>query len=65
MARRIRTASTTHLTVAEAAERLRVCPDTVRAAIHRGELPAVRIGRTIRIPLAALDGTPTTEAAAA
>lgn len=58
MARRARTSSTTHLTVAEAAERLRVCPDTVRAAVHRGELPAVRIGRVIRIPVAALDGAP-------
>lgn len=57
MARRTSTVSATHLTVAEAADRLRVCPDTVRAAIRRGELPAVRIGRTIRIPLAALDGT--------
>lgn len=64
MARRTVVASSTHLTVAEAAERLRVCPDTVRAAIHRGELPAVRIGRTIRIPVAALDGTPAEAAAA-
>lgn len=47
----------THLTVREAAAALRCCEDTVRAAIRRGDLPAVRIGRTIRIPVTALSGT--------
>lgn len=42
------------LTIREAAALLRCCPDTVRAGIRRGELPAVRIGRTVRLPRARL-----------
>jgi excisionase family DNA binding protein len=42
------------LKVREAAAILRVGRNQLYAAIARGELPAVRIGRTIRIPTAAL-----------
>jgi excisionase family DNA binding protein len=38
------------LTVEEAAELLRVSRSAAYAAIQRGELPAVHIGRTIRVP---------------
>jgi len=37
------------LTVGDVAERLRVHPQTVRAWIARGDLGAVRIGRTLRV----------------
>lgn len=37
-------------TVAECAEMLGVHPDTVRAAIERGELRATRLGRQWLIP---------------
>lgn len=37
------------LTVGDVAERLRVHPQTVRAWIARGDLPAIKIGRTVRI----------------
>lgn len=43
-----------YLTIREAAAVLRCCPDTVRAGIRRGELPAVRIGRVVRLPRARL-----------
>lgn len=39
-----------YLTVGEAAERLRVDPRTLRQAIDAGQIPAVRLGRAIRIP---------------
>jgi excisionase family DNA binding protein len=39
-----------YLTIREAAALLRCCPDTVRAGIRRREIPAVRVGRVIRIP---------------
>lgn len=45
-----------YLTIREAAVLLRCCPDTVRAGIRRGELSAVRIGRTVRLPRARLAG---------
>ncbi len=38
------------LTVAEAAELLRVHPNHVYELIRRGELPHVRLGRVIRLP---------------
>lgn len=39
-------------TVQEVADVLRVDHKTVRDAISRGEIPHVRLGRTIRIPAA-------------
>jgi excisionase family DNA binding protein len=53
--------STRVLTVAAVAERLDVNPATVYRAVSRGELPAIRIGRTIRIPEIALAPNPTPE----
>ena len=44
------------LTVAEAAARLAVSQDTVRAAISRGDLEVRRIGRAVRVPAATLVG---------
>jgi excisionase family DNA binding protein len=44
----------THLRVAAIAERLQVSTGHVRALIRRGELPAVRIGRAVRVSEAAL-----------
>jgi excisionase family DNA binding protein len=38
-----------YLTVAQAAARLAVTPRTVRRAVARGEIPALRIGAAIRI----------------
>ena len=37
------------LSVGDVAERLRVHPQTVRAWIARGDLRAIRIGRTVRV----------------
>jgi excisionase family DNA binding protein len=42
-------------TVAEVAQVLAISPRVVRDLIHRGELPALRIGRTYRIPRKAAD----------
>ena len=42
------------LTVPEAARALRVSPRTYYAAAARGEVPAVRIGRRLVVPGAAL-----------
>lgn len=39
----------THLTVAECAALLRVDRKTVRRLIERGDLPALRVGRVLRI----------------
>lgn len=44
-------------TVLEAAEILRLRRDTVYSLIKRGELPAVRFGRTVRIPESAFRTT--------
>ncbi len=43
------------LKVAEVAAKLRVDPRTVYRMIDRGELPAIRVGRLIRIPTKALE----------
>jgi excisionase family DNA binding protein len=40
------------LTVAEVAEMMRVSSMTVYRMVHAGELPAVRFGRSYRIPQA-------------
>ncbi|SEC89202.1 DNA binding domain-containing protein, excisionase family [Streptomyces sp. 3213] len=56
-------------TITEAAEVLHVDPRTVRRAIDRGELPAVRVGQQLRVPVAwlreraMLDGSPPTPVA--
>lgn len=42
------------LTVREAAEMLRVGRNLAYELVQRGELPALRVGRAIRIPRAAL-----------
>jgi excisionase family DNA binding protein len=44
-----------YVTVAEAAELLRVCTKTVRNRIGGGELEAYRHGRRILIPLTAIE----------
>lgn len=43
------------LTVAEAAERLKLAPKTVRKLCQSRRLTALRIQRSWRVPLAALD----------
>lgn len=43
------------LTIGEAAQRLGVHRETLRAAIERGEVPAARLGRRWLVPVAALD----------
>jgi excisionase family DNA binding protein len=42
------------LTVAEVAEMMRVSSMTVYRMVHAGELPAVRFGRSYRIPESAV-----------
>lgn len=43
------------LTVAEVATELRVSTMTVYRLIHSGEMQAVRVGRSYRVPESALD----------
>lgn len=42
------------LTVAEVAEMMRVSTMTVYRMVHAGELPAIRFGRSFRIPESAV-----------
>ena len=42
------------LTVAEAAKALRIGINETYAAIHSGQIPAIRLGRSVRIPRDAL-----------
>jgi excisionase family DNA binding protein len=44
------------LTVAEVAAAMRVSKMTVYRLVHAGELPAVRVGRSFRVPEDAVDG---------
>lgn len=44
-----------YLTVAEVAEMMRLSRMTVYRLVHNGELPAVRVGRSFRVPQDALD----------
>lgn len=43
------------LTVAEVAEMMRVSNMTVYRLVHSGELPAIRFGRSFRIPETAVE----------
>ena len=43
------------LTVAEVAEQMRVSNMTVYRILHSGELPAIRVGRSFRVPAEALE----------
>ncbi|MGH3322157.1 MAG: helix-turn-helix domain-containing protein [Streptosporangiaceae bacterium] len=43
------------LTVAEVARMMRVSKMTVYRLVHSGELPAVRVGRSFRVPEQAVD----------
>ncbi len=43
------------LTVAEVAAVMRVSKMTVYRLVHNGELPAVRVGRSFRVPEEAVD----------
>jgi excisionase family DNA binding protein len=43
------------LTVAEVAARMRVSKMTVYRLVHAGELSAVRVGRSFRVPVHAVD----------
>jgi excisionase family DNA binding protein len=42
------------LTVAEVAEMMRVSKMTVYRLVHAGELPAIRFGRSFRVPESAV-----------
>lgn len=42
------------LTVAEVAEMMRVSKMTVYRLVHSGELPAIRFGRSFRVPQSAV-----------
>ena len=44
------------LTVAEVAVMMRVSKMTVYRLVHAGELPAVRVGRSFRVPREAVHG---------
>lgn len=43
------------LTVAEVAELMRLSKMTVYRLIHSGEMPAVRVGRSFRVPRSEVD----------
>ena len=43
------------LTVPEVAEQMRVSNMTVYRLLHSGELPAIRVGRSFRVPAQALE----------
>ncbi|MFW7414670.1 helix-turn-helix domain-containing protein [Demequina sp. SO4-18] len=46
---------TTFLTVAEVADMLRVSRMTVYRWVHAGDMPAVRFGRSFRVPATAVE----------
>ncbi|WP_370894296.1 helix-turn-helix domain-containing protein [Janibacter sp. GXQ6167] len=50
-----RLAEVRFLTVAEVAAIMRVSKMTVYRMVHSGELPAVRVGRSFRVPQDAVD----------
>lgn len=39
----------------DAGKRLGVCKDAAYAAAHAGEIPVIRIGRLLRVPVAAFE----------
>lgn len=43
------------VTVAEVADLMRVSKMTVYRMIHAGDIPAVRVGKSFRVPAAAVD----------
>lgn len=43
------------MTVSEVAELMRVSKMTVYRLIHSGEMPAVRVGRSFRVPYGAVE----------
>jgi len=43
------------LTVAEVADAMRVSRMTVYRLVHAGEMPAIRVGKSFRVPAAALE----------
>jgi len=45
----------TFLTVAEVAAAMRVSKMTVYRLVHAGDLPAIRVGRSFRVPEEAVD----------
>tara|TARA_R100000656_G_C3942063_1_gene126883 strand:+ start:418 stop:573 length:156 start_codon:yes stop_codon:yes gene_type:complete len=45
----------THVTIKKAAERFSFHPDTIRRAIKKKDLKAVKIGGSIRIPVKSLE----------
>ena len=51
----LRLAEVRFTTVAEVASLMRVSKMTVYRLIHSGELPAVRVGRSFRVPESAVD----------
>jgi len=54
MAQELRLAEVRFNTVAEVASLMRVSKMTVYRLIHSGELPAVRVGRSFRVPESAV-----------
>lgn len=53
------------LTIPQAAARLSLSPTTIRAAIRDGRLPALRVGRAVRVHVGDVDALPTKRAARA
>jgi excisionase family DNA binding protein len=54
MAQELRLAEVRFTTVAEVASLMRVSKMTVYRLIHSGDLPAVRVGRSFRVPESAV-----------
>jgi len=44
------------LTITEVAHALRVSKMTIYRLVHDGRLPSMRIGKSLRVPVSALDG---------
>lgn len=51
------------LTVAEVADMMRVSKMTVYRLVHSGELPAIRFGRSFRVPESAVEAAISTHIA--